>query len=135
MGRARPTAREHARTPVLSPISLDGGDVMDLPWPPLSSRAQCIRTIRHSRPDNMPARCQHLPLKHWWDDGTHAGGERGWRWGWTAAEKRENSGLWEHWSQGKLKRWTEQLTRTGNRTNLENHLISYRINYIPATAY
>lgn len=77
---AGPTTHEHARTLALSPISLDGGDVMDLPWPPLSSQAQCNRTvISHCRPDIMPTRCQHLPLKTRWDEGTHAGGENGQR--------------------------------------------------------
>lgn len=36
----------------------------------------------------MPACCQHLPLKHWWDEGTHAGGVKGWRGGWTEVEKK-----------------------------------------------
>lgn len=89
MGRAGPSAHEHAETPVLSPISVDWDDVMDLHWPLSSYQAQHNLRILHSRPDNMPARCQHLPLRHWWDEGTHAVGVKGWR----EVEKRVGGGL------------------------------------------
>lgn len=77
MGRGEASTDEHAPTPALSPISVDGADVMGVHWPPLSSQVQRKRAILHTRPDNMPETCQHLPLTCCWDGGTHAIGAKG----------------------------------------------------------
>lgn len=118
MGQAGPSAHEHARADVLSPISLDGADVMDLPWPPLSSPTQCNHTaIPHRRVDSMPTCCQHLPLKNWWDKRTHAEGETGW--GKTRAEREKN---WET-----KKRWEHMKKKCLYRKANEEKL-SYELN-------
>lgn len=102
MGRAKPSAPEHTSTPVLSPISDDRDDVMDLHWPPVSSWAQGKHTVLRSWPDKMPAPCQHLFLRHWWDIGTHAVGAKEWRRAWKCWELNRVKEGWR-WINGAKK--------------------------------
>lgn len=108
MGRAKPSAPEHTSTPVLSPISDARDDVMDLHWPPVSSWAQGKHTVLRSWPDKMPAPCQHLFLRHWWDIGTHAVGAKEWRRAWKCWELNRVKEGWR-WINGakKYRGWSK----------------------------
>lgn len=91
MGRGEASTDEHAWTPAPSPISVDGGDVMDFHWPlKYSANAQpCVAglTTRQGPVNTWPP-TRPPPSDAAGMDGHMHVGARGWREGWTGGWKR-----------------------------------------------